>query len=140
MAVGGRIGVPGEPVVFEPIPDGEAAGELQPVNGRSPINSSYAGGTYPNANLPPELQAKYPSSVKFTSEGFPDFWPYAEAEVQVEGLSGNYVIDEQMANEAAGLAETPAGYVWHHVEDGVTMRLSRRICITRFATPVVPRS
>jgi filamentous hemagglutinin len=28
-----------------------------------------------------------------------------------------------MANEAAGLIETPEGYVWHHVEDTTTMQL-----------------
>jgi hypothetical protein len=28
-----------------------------------------------------------------------------------------------MANQAVGLSKTPTGYVWHHVEDGLTMQL-----------------
>jgi RHS repeat-associated protein len=93
------------------------------VNGRVPVNSRYAGGSYPVEKLPPELQVKYPNSVRFKSTGFPDFSPYAKAEVEVEGLNGNYGHDAKLANQAAGFAKTPKGFVWHHVEDGVTMQL-----------------
>jgi len=59
--------------------------------------------------------------VQFTTEGFPDFSPYSQAEVQITGLTGNYAKDAAMANEAVGLDATPEGYVWHHVENGQTM-------------------
>jgi hypothetical protein len=84
--------------------------EVEPVNGRMPINSEYAGDTFPLDKISPELQAKYPDRVQFTPQGFPDFSPYAQAEVQVEGLNGNYQHDADLANEAAGLPETPDGY------------------------------
>ena len=100
-----------------------AKDEVQLVNGRVPINSKYAGGTYPVENLPSDLQVKYPNSVEFTPQGFPDFSPYAQAEVQVEGLTGDYRTDEALANAQAGLEETPDDYVWHHVEDAETMQL-----------------
>jgi len=93
------------------------------VNGRAPINSKYAGGTYPVGKLPPSLQGKYPNSVQFKSNGFPDFSPYASKEVQIEGLTGKYRIDARMANQAVGFKSTPSGYTWHHLEDGQTMQL-----------------
>ena len=93
------------------------------VNGRIPINSQYAGGVYPVENLPTDLQARYPNSVSFTPQGFPDFSPYSVAEVKVPNLTGNYPTDSALANEAAGLSETPQGFVWHHVEDGETLQL-----------------
>jgi len=69
------------------------------------------------------LQVKYPDSVSFTPQGFPDFSPYSVAEVQLDGLTGNYANDAALSNEAVGLDATPQGYVWHHVEDGETMQL-----------------
>ncbi|MBM7127747.1 HNH endonuclease [Dyella flava] len=96
---------------------------MQLVGGRAPINSKYAGQTYPLENLSPELQVKYPDSVSFTPQGFPDFSPYSVAEVQLDGLTGNYANDAALSNEAVGLDATPQGYVWHHVEDGETMQL-----------------
>jgi filamentous hemagglutinin len=96
---------------------------IRMVGGRNPINSGYAGQTYPLENLPVDLQVKYPNSVQFTSAGFPDFSPYSQAEVQLDGLTGNYANDSAMANEAVDLDATPDGYVWHHVEDGQTMQL-----------------
>ncbi len=56
----------------------------------------------------------------------PNFSPYAVAEVQIKGLTGNRKNDEAMANRAAGLDSTPKGYTWHHVEDGRTMQLVPR--------------
>ncbi|MFM0184043.1 HNH endonuclease [Paraburkholderia aspalathi] len=93
------------------------------VNGRVPINSKYAGQMYPTDSLSPELQAKYPLGVQFTPQGFPNFTPYAKAEAEIDGLTGNYGVDAAMANKAVGLQSTPQGYVWHHVEDGNTMQL-----------------
>jgi len=68
----------------------------------------------------------HPPGVDFSEKGFPDFSSKAVAEVQIDGLTGEYRTDEAMANQAAGLAQTPDGYVWHHVEDGKTMQLIPR--------------
>ncbi|CAE6874261.1 hypothetical protein R75465_08498 [Paraburkholderia aspalathi] len=93
------------------------------VNGRAPINSKYAGQTYSAENFSPELQAKYPNGVKFNLQGFPDFSPYAKVSTEIQGLTGDYRIDEALANKKIGLDKTPEGYVWHHVEDAQTMLL-----------------
>jgi RHS repeat-associated protein len=95
---------------FGRIGDDAAEGGVRQVGGRNPINSRYAGETHP-------------SGVRFTDEGFPDFFPHAKARVEMNGLTGNYAKDAAMANKAAGLGDTPAGMVWHHVEDGTTMLL-----------------
>ena len=90
---------------------GEAAiAKIPTVGGRRPINYKYAGQTHP-------------SGVRFSEQGFPDFRPYAKAEVRVDGLTGVYRVDEALANTAVGLKSTPKAYVWHHVEDGFTMQL-----------------
>ncbi|WP_413793943.1 MULTISPECIES: two-partner secretion domain-containing protein [unclassified Pseudomonas] len=80
------------------------------INGRKPINSQYAGATHP-------------SGVKFNEQGFPDFSPYAKAQVDIKGLTGNYAKDAAMANKSVGIKSTPKGYVWHHVENAKTMLL-----------------
>lgn len=90
---------------------------------RKPINSEYAGKTYPASKLPPELQSKYPDGVKFTKDGYPDFSPYAEKSVPVEGLKGNTSSDFTKANKAANIKRKPEGYTWHHHQDGKTMQL-----------------
>ncbi|MBU0632393.1 HNH endonuclease, partial [bacterium] len=83
------------------------------INGRTPINSKYAGQTHP-------------SGVQFNKQGFPDFSPYSKAEVNINGLTGNYVKDAAIANKVVGLKSTPEGYVWHHVENGNSMQLIPR--------------
>ncbi len=80
------------------------------INGRLPINCKFAGKTHP-------------SGIEFNTQGFPNFGPVSKAQVQIQGLTGNYAKDAAMANQAVGLTKTPPGYVWHHVEDGVTMQL-----------------
>lgn len=80
------------------------------VGGGKPINSQYAGQTHP-------------SGVKFNERGFRGFSPHARAQVELDGLTGNYAKDALAANKAVGLDRTPSGYVWHHVEDGRTMQL-----------------
>ena len=87
-----------------------AKSEIPTINGRKPINSDYAG-------------QPHPSGVVFKDNGFPDFSPYAVKQVEIQGLTGEYDIDAQLANEALGYPSTPKGYVWHHVEDGTTMQL-----------------
>jgi RHS repeat-associated protein len=97
--------------------------DVSKVNGRFPINYKYAGQTLPLEKLPTDVAVKYPESVKFTPQGFPDFSPYVVREVSIGNLTGDYVKDSQLANQAIGLNVTPQGYTWHHVEDGVTMQL-----------------
>ncbi len=67
-------------------------------------------------------------SVKYV-DGFPDFRPYlykgGENEVSIL-MTRNRSWDEIAANFAAGYSETPAGYIWHHHEDGGTMQLVER--------------
>ncbi|MDN7900890.1 hemagglutinin repeat-containing protein [Burkholderia cepacia] len=93
------------------------------INGRYPINSKYADQQFPMDKLPTEIQQKYPQGVKFNSQGFPDFAPYAKARVDVVDLTGDYNKDAALSNQAAGFTKTPSGYVWHHVENAETMLL-----------------
>jgi hypothetical protein len=103
-------------VLDEVVPDDV----IRKVGGRNPVNSAYAGQVY---HLSGDLGAKYPNGVAFSRQGFPDFSPYRVMEVKYKGLTGEYRIDEKIANELAGLPRTPTGYVWHHVEDGETLVL-----------------
>jgi hypothetical protein len=81
-----------------------------------------------------EQAEKYPKGVIFDKHGYPRFEPYKIAEAKfdlptkkgvAEGtcLSGNYARDAKLANKQCGYDETPEGYVWHHVEDMMTMIL-----------------
>ncbi|MGD9724272.1 MAG: HNH endonuclease [Pirellulales bacterium] len=101
-------------------PDGT---EIKPIGGRYPINSKYAGKVMPASDLPAAIRKKYPNGVRFTSEGFPDFSPYAIKTVKVKGLTGDRRKDADLANSKAGLSKTPPDYTWHHHEDGVSMQL-----------------
>lgn len=92
------------------------------VNGRLPRNSQYAGKVFPVEELPKELQARYPKSVHFTDDGFPDFSPYAIKAVAVP-FSRDRKRDVVAANTAAGYSQTPVGYTWHHHQDGKTLQL-----------------
>jgi A nuclease of the HNH/ENDO VII superfamily with conserved WHH len=109
-AVRGNQLIPAADSVAAPPQLNKTKGKIPTIRGRIPINSKYAGQTHP-------------SGVKFTSQGFPDFSPYAELEFKLDGLTGHYATDEKKANKAAGLQKTPHGYVWHHVEDGETLQL-----------------
>ena len=100
-----------------------ATDDIVRVNGRLPINSSYAGRVYDGAGWTDDLAARYPDGVRFTDGGFPDFSPYARARVQFDDLTGTYASDAAAANRALNLSGTPSGYVWHHVEDGRTLIL-----------------
>lgn len=81
---------------------------------------------------------KYPSGVEFTKAAngkqYPRFekWAIATAKFDIPsvknlnnktGLSGVYAWDAKLANAQCGFSQTPAGYVWHHVEDMKTMIL-----------------
>jgi A nuclease of the HNH/ENDO VII superfamily with conserved WHH len=91
------------------------------VNGRSPINSTYAGKTY---SISATLQQKYNvTGVAFSAAGFPNFAPFAIKSVTPAGLTGDRANDNKLANKAAGYTVQPANTVWHHVEDCMTMQL-----------------
>jgi A nuclease of the HNH/ENDO VII superfamily with conserved WHH len=72
------------------------------------------------------LAEKYPKGVRFTRDGYPVFTPYEIDRVRIANLTGDREIDADLANLARNRTETPAGYVWHHVEDGRTMELVPR--------------
>jgi YD repeat-containing protein len=93
------------------------------VNGRPPINASYAGRSYDGPGWSPAMQDKYPAGVPFDRSGFARFERYSVASVRSDGLTGEYALDAAIANRAVGLTRTPPGYVWHHVEDGRTLVL-----------------
>lgn len=85
------------------------------------INRQYAGQVYPIEKLG-SVASKYPKSVRFSKEGYPDFRPYAKKEVTIDNLNGG-AGDFYKANKEAGYDRTPEGYTWHHHEDGKTMLL-----------------
>lgn len=85
-----------------------------------------------------EQALKYPEGVVFTQAAdgslYPRFEKWAKATARFDppsldtahnhtGLSGNYYWDAKLANAQCGFSKTPAGYVWHHVEDMQTMIL-----------------
>jgi hypothetical protein len=86
------------------------------ANGGPPIgprNGILAGGTHDTTGVP------------IDDQGFPDFsaWRHPQVpDVRIE-LSGDRGIDEELANAAAGLDETPDGYTWHHHQDCGLMQL-----------------
>jgi DNase/tRNase domain of colicin-like bacteriocin len=69
---------------------------------------------------------KHPvTGVPFDANGYPDFSAYRHPnvpDVRIK-LSGNRKTDFARANKAAGLTETPRGYVWHHHQDSGLMQL-----------------
>ena len=111
--------IPGVTGVGETIRAAKASKKLVKA-GKKIINKKYAGKVY---ELSGKLAKKYGSGVKFSKQGFPDFSSFAKETVTVKGLTGKYAKDAKLANQSAGLAKTPSGYTWHHVEDGRTMQL-----------------
>jgi hypothetical protein len=94
-----------------------------------PINAAeYAGKEFQFKD--PALAAKY--KITFTALGFPDFAPYAKANVKIK-MSGNrsYTLpdgDFGKANVAAGFKATHehSDATWHHSEDRTSMLLVPR--------------
>jgi|GEM_PF-1069102 len=114
--------------------------QIRKVNGRNPINSQYAGRTMTWDDLSSDAQVSLTdyvvndpvgklfkqNGVQFSKEGFPDFSPYAIAEVAVTGsgtLRADDYHDVNFANAKAGFDETPDGCTWNHVEDFKRMQL-----------------
>ncbi|MCA1612879.1 MAG: HNH endonuclease [Acidobacteria bacterium] len=100
------------------------------VEAQCPINAAeYKGRDFVFKD--PALAAKY-SPLKFTSLGFPDFAPYAKANVKIN-MKGNrsYTLpdgDFGQANVKAGYKATHehSDATWHHSEDRTTMLLVPR--------------
>ncbi|MGW4638474.1 polymorphic toxin-type HINT domain-containing protein [Sphaerisporangium sp. NPDC004334] len=68
------------------------------------------------------------TSVPFDVHGFPDFsaWRHPQVpDVRIQ-LTGSRYRDFRLANQAAGLSETPPGYTWHHHQDPGLMQLIDR--------------
>lgn len=109
---------------------------LPRINGRRPINYTWANKTYNGAKWTPDLAAKYPRGVPFDSNGFPVFDSYAQARWQPSHggkFTGKWDLDVKAANTDMqrrfpdqDWSKIPDGYTWHHVEDGRTMLLVPR--------------
>ncbi len=106
----------------------EQAAKVKLVGGALPRNHEWAGKTYPASKLPEEIRGKYPDGVKFRSDGFPDFEPYARVTVPDDGLIGDTYHDFSAANRAAKFPDKPKGrspdkeWTWHHHQDGKRMQ------------------
>lgn len=84
-----------------------------------------------------EQANRYPEGIRFTSkngENYPRFEKYSIKTLKFEqptiegakkglALTGYQSHDTALANRLCGFKTTPAGYVWHHVEDMRTMIL-----------------
>lgn len=97
--------------------------DVPKINGRIPINSGYRNQVFPKEKLSKELAEKYPNSVKFKDNGFPDFMPYRKGDPVTIKMTGNRQKDEALANLEAHFDKTPKDYTWHHMEDCATMIL-----------------
>jgi len=108
---------------------GEKVAKAEPVAGRLPVNHAYAGEEFPRSALPKKYREK---GLRFKDTGYPDFEPYAKAlpngnkEVRI-AYTGSQEADYAAANKAAGLEETPRGWIWHHAEgdEGIMMLVPR---------------
>ncbi|MEF1328747.1 HNH endonuclease signature motif containing protein [Vibrio sp. M260121] len=84
------------------------------INGRKIINSDLAG----------KAVKAEGGEVFFDFDGFPDFTPYAEKIVRVDGLTGNRAKDEKLAMQVLGLnGYNKKDMVWHHHQDAKSMML-----------------
>jgi hypothetical protein len=84
------------------------------------VDNVVSGLTIRNSHLAGQ---KHPvTGIYFNKQGFPDFSTVATKTVNVK-QAGNYTSDITAANRAAGLKNTPDGFVWHHHQDGKTMQL-----------------
>jgi hypothetical protein len=64
------------------------------------------------------------TGIPFDANGFPDFSKVQHGpDVVLPGGHRGRRRDFADANKASGYSETPAGYTWHHHQDGRTMQL-----------------
>jgi RHS repeat-associated protein len=111
-AAGAGIGALNDAGVFDPLKNWFFM-QGQGGNGSSaitPRNAHLAGKTHPVSGIP------------FDAQGYPDFSSVATETVEIT-QTGNRAVDFAAANRAAGLAETPKGFTWHHHQNGTTMQL-----------------
>ena len=66
------------------------------------------------------------TKIPFDVDGFAIFDDCAKADVSIGGYKGSRRADYKAANAAAGLRETPEGYLWHHHQDVGRMQLVPR--------------
>ena len=99
------------------------------INGRNPINSSYAGTTY---HLSGKLGGKYLRGVQFNMFGLPDYSRYSVKNVNLGKPVGDYQ-DFKKANILAFVKNNPFGakdppeFVWHHDTGGMMRLLAKDI-------------
>ncbi len=65
------------------------------------------------------------TGIPFDKSGYPNFSSVSKMDVQIN-FSGSRPRDVMSANKIAGYDRTPAGYVWHHHQDGMTLQLVPR--------------
>jgi hypothetical protein len=88
--------------------------------GRGGASGGARGGTIRNGHL---AGKQHPDTkIPFDKNGFPDFSGVAKTSVDIKP-TGSRAGDVRAANNAAGLKNTPEGYVWHHHQNGTTMQL-----------------
>lgn len=119
-----------------PAPESQPRAEqTEPVKGQS--NASFAGQTKTWDDLSASMQAKYPEfkelcpeGVKFSAAGFPDFTPFAIAEVRfTQWAPDDRTKDVGAMWDAFGLSKEQgelyrdAGYMIHHNENRQTLQL-----------------
>jgi hypothetical protein len=101
-----------------PSAKGKTPGQTPPTVAASPPKAH----TIRNKHL---AGKKHPvTGVPFDADGYPDFRAAGVVthEVKIK-MSGKYEKDELLANAEAGLSKKPAGFTWHHHQDGTTMQL-----------------
>lgn len=126
VGIGGNLSGPAAPAPALRDSRGQAVppGVSRLPSGRLPQNFGYAGRVFDGPTWTDRLRQKYPTGVRFTDDGFPDFAPYAVRRVVfVDGFGGNRATDFEDANHVSGFARTPDGYTWHHHQDTRTMLL-----------------
>ena len=85
---------------------------LKIINGRKSINSDLAGQAVKTKG----------GEVFFDYDGFPDFTPYAEKIVRIDGLTGDMDYDKALIKAKLNINNVDYdNMVWHHHQDGKTM-------------------
>jgi hypothetical protein len=65
------------------------------------------------------------TGIPFDKSGYPNFSSVSKMDVQID-FTGSRLRDTMTANKLSGFDRTPAGYVWHHHQDGQTLQLVPR--------------
>lgn len=96
-------------------------------NGRTVINSHYAGKSIPIKKFDPSLGEKYKYPIKFNQFGYPDFTPYVRQTIKSTKLTGahssDYIIADRAMRKKIPGWRRPPNMTWHHHQDKKTMQL-----------------